>query len=114
MDSLPSLSRLVMLCAMLAAGYPCLPLLFLFLQVVYPSGPILFPASFRRLLGRIGRYGVSSSGGSSSQRLWCIVITQILHLVGSHKVVVHATLKIALAQHATLIVVHSTVCAQAA
>jgi hypothetical protein len=113
MDSLPSLSRLVMLCAMLAAGYPCLPLLFLFLQVVYPSGPILFLASFRRLLGRIGRYGVSSSG-SSSQCLWCIVITQILHLVGSHKVVVHATLKIALAQHATLVVVHSTVCAQAA
>jgi hypothetical protein len=55
-----------------------------------------------------------SSSSGSGQSLRCIVVTQILHLVGSHEVVVHATLEIALAQHATLVVVHSTVGAQAA
>jgi hypothetical protein len=55
-----------------------------------------------------------SSSSGSGQGLWCIVVTKILHLVGSHEIVVHATLQIALAQHAALIVVHATVGAQAA
>jgi hypothetical protein len=73
----------------------------------------LFLASFWCLVGRFGSYDMSSSSGSG-QSLRCIVVTQILHLVGSHEVVVHATLEIALAQHATLVVVHSTVGAKAA
>jgi hypothetical protein len=113
MDSVPSLSRLVMICALYAAGYPRLPLLFLFLQVIHFSGLVLFLASIWRLLGRFSRYGVSSSG-SSGQGLWCIVVTKVLHLIGSHEVVVHATLEIALAQHAALVIVHSAVGAQAA
>jgi hypothetical protein len=55
-----------------------------------------------------------SGSSGSGQSLWCVVVTKILHLVRRHEVVVHATLKIALAQHATLVVVHSTVGAKAA
>jgi hypothetical protein len=73
----------------------------------------LFLASFWRLVGRVGRQDMSSSG-SGRQRLWCIVVTQILHLIGGHEVVVHATLQIALAEHPALVVVHATVGAQAA
>jgi len=54
----------------------------------------------------------SSSG--SGQSLWRVVIAQILHLVRRHEVLVHATLEVALAQHAALVVVHSAVGAQAA
>jgi hypothetical protein len=55
-----------------------------------------------------------SSSSGSGQSLWRIVVTQILHLVGGHEVVVHATLEIALTQHAAFVVVHSTMGAQAA
>jgi hypothetical protein len=55
-----------------------------------------------------------SSSSGSSQSLWRIVVTQILHLVRRHEVVVYATLKVALAQHTALVIVHSTVGAQAA
>lgn len=46
--------------------------------------------------------------------MWCVVEAEILHLVGRHEVLVHATLEIALAQHAAFIVVHATMSAQAA
>jgi hypothetical protein len=55
-----------------------------------------------------------SSSGGGGESLRCVVVTQILHLVRSHEVVVHATLQIALAQHATFVVIHSTMGAQAA
>lgn len=55
-----------------------------------------------------------SSSGGGSQSLWSVVETKILHVVGRHEVLVHAALKVALAQHATLVVVHAAMGAQAA
>lgn len=73
----------------------------------------LFLASFCWLFRRIcGRS--MSSGGGGSQSLWSVVKPKILHLIGRHEVLVHATLEVALAQHAALFVVHAAVGAQAA
>lgn len=49
MNDLPPLFRLAMMCAMFAPGYLCMPLLFLFLQVMRFSLSS-FLDSFRRLL----------------------------------------------------------------
>lgn len=74
---------------------------------------LLFLVFSWRIFCRIGGRGVSSSGGGS-QSLWSVVETKILHLVGRHEILVHATLEVALAQHAALFIVHAAVGAQAA